>query len=68
MPYTLRPEQDCIVKVLISARTIAISLSGVENERNVNIHFLLLLLEGHQLVQVMMQRVKDIFVSDKVKT
>jgi hypothetical protein len=67
MPYTLRPEQDCIVKVLISTRTIATSFSSVENERNVNIHFLLSLLEGHQLVQVMMQRVKDIFVSDKVK-
>ena len=67
MPYTLRPEQDCIVKVLISERTISTSLSGVENERNVNIRFLLSLLEGHQLVQVMMQRVKDIFVSDKIK-
>lgn len=54
MPYTPRPEQDCIIKVLISRRTIATSFSGMENERNVNIHFLLSLLEGYQLVQVIM--------------
>lgn len=68
MPYTLRPKQYCIVKVLVSTRTITTGFSGVENERNVNIHFLLSLLEGHQLVQVMTQRMKDIFVSNKVKT
>lgn len=47
MPYTPRPEQDCIVKVLISMRTIATSFSGVKNERNLNIYFLLSLLEGY---------------------
>lgn len=54
MAYAPRPEQDCVVKVLISRRTIATSFSGVENERNVNIHFLLSLFEGYQLVQVIM--------------
>lgn len=46
MPYTPRSEQDCIVKVLISRRTIATGFSGVENERNVDTYFLLSLLEG----------------------
>lgn len=68
MSYTPRPEQDCIVKVLVSTRAVTASFSGVENERNVDIHVLLSLLKSYQLVQVVMQRVKNIFVSDKIKT
>lgn len=52
VPYTLRPKQDCVVKVLISMCTITTSFTGVEDKRNVNVHFLLPLLEGYQLVQV----------------
>lgn len=52
MSYAPRPKEDCIVKVLISRRTIATSLSGVENERNINICFLLSLLKSYQWFQV----------------
>lgn len=53
MPYTLRSEQDCIVKVFVSTRSIATCFSSVENERNGDAHFLLPLLKGYQLVQVL---------------
>ena len=65
---TFRPKQDCIVEVFISMRTIPASLSGVKNERNVNTCRLLSLLKGHQWLQVIAQRLKDIFISDEVKT
>ena len=67
VPDTLRAQQDRIIEVHVRLFTIADRLSSVEDKRKVKSELFDALCEFCERLDVVDERLQDVFVADKVK-
>lgn len=68
MTNSLRPQQDSVVQIIVRGSTIAKSLSSVEEERDIKTQLFLTVHKAEEWDQVIYERFRRIFWTDKVKS